>query len=246
MSAVIGSKPTRLVVVPYRPYLRLLVVVGTVTAVLLTGAVSYLVGKSQGMALGSQVIAERDALRSELTAKVAEAEDLSQQVANLRLAGEVDRASSEGVRGQVIELKEKIASLEQDITFYRNLMAPNENQRGLTIGSVDVISAGVPRHYNFKVVLQQLAVNHQVLNGSLRINIVGYDGEVARSVPLKDLSEQIDEEEIRLRFRYFQNIEGQLVLPEGFEPERIELVATSTGQNGTTVEKKFGWLIQES
>lgn len=246
MSAVIGSKPTRLVVVPYRPYLRLWITLGTVVAVLVTGVASYLIGKSQGMALGTNIIAERDALRSELAVKIVEADDLSQQVANLRLAGEVDRASSEGVRSQVIELKEKIAGLEQDITFYRNLMAPNENQRGLTIGSVDVISTGVPRRYNFKVVVQQFATNHQVLNGSLRITIVGYDGEVARRVPLKDLSEQIDQEDIRLRFRYFQNIEGQLVLPEGFEPERIELVATSTGQNGATVEKKFGWLIQES
>lgn len=246
MSAVIGSKPTRLVVVPYRPYARLCIILGTVAAVLLTGVVSYLVGKSQGMVQGTEIIAERDALRVELAAKVAEAEDLSQQVANLRLAGEVDRASNEGVRNQVIELKEKIASLEQDITFYRNLMAPNENQRGLTIGSVDVISTGVPRRYNFKVVMQQFAVNHQVINGSLRVTIVGYDGETVRRMPLKDLSEQIDQEDIKLRFRYFQNIEGQLVLPEGFEPERIELVAKSTGQNGTTVEKKFGWLTQES
>lgn len=246
MSAVKGSKPTRLVVVPYRPYARLVLVVGVATAVLVTGLVSYLAGKYHGMSLEAEILAERDVLRTELAAKVAEAEELSQQVANLRLASEVDRASSEGVRNQVIELKEKIANLEQDITFYRNLMAPNENQRGLTIGPVDVISTGIPRHYNFKVVMQQFATNHQVINGSLKVTIVGYDGQELRRIPLKDLSEQISDENIKLRFRYFQNIEGQLVLPEGFEPERIELVATSTGQNGKTVEKKFGWLIQES
>lgn len=246
MSAVKGSKPAQLVVVPYRPYARLTLVVGVVALVLLTGLSSYLIGKHHGASEEAGLLAERDSLRTQLAQKLAEAEELSQQVANLRLASEVDRASSEGVRTQVIELKDKIANLEQDITFYRNLMAPNENQRGLTIGSVDVISTGVPRRYNFKVVVQQFAVNHQVLSGSLNITIVGHEGEEPRRIPLKDLSDQVDEEDIKLRFRYFQNIEGQLQLPEDFEPERIELVATSSGQNGTTVEKKFGWLIQES
>lgn len=246
MSAVKGSKPTRMVVVPYRPYARLTLVVAVVVLVLLTGVSSYFIGKYRGTSEEAGLLAERDSLRQELAQKAAEAEELSQQVANLRLASEVDRASNEDVRNQVIELKEKIANLEQDIAFYRNLMAPNENQRGLTIGSVDVISTGIPRRYNFKVVVQQFAINHQVLNGSLNITIVGYDGEEARRIPLKDLSDQVDEEDIKLRFRYFQNIEGQLQLPEGFEPERIELVAKSTGQNGTTVEKKFGWLTQES
>lgn len=246
MFAVKGSEPTRLVVVPYRPYARVCLVLGVITLVLLTAISSYLIGQSRGKSEEADVVAERDSLRQQLAQKVAEAEELSQQVANLRLASEVDRASNEGVRNQVIDLKEKVANLEQDITFYRSLMAPNENQRGLTIGSVDVISTGMPRRYNFKVVMQQFATNHQVLNGSVRITIVGYEGEVARKIPLKDLSDQVDEEDIKLRFRYFQNIEGQLQLPEGFEPERIELVAKSTGQNGVTVEKKFGWLIQES
>jgi len=37
-----------------------------------------------------------------------------------------------------------------------------------------------------------------------------------------------------------------LELPVGFEPERIELTAKSTGRAGVAVEKKFGWLVQES
>src|SRR5690606_23358251 len=139
-----------------------------------------------------------------------------------------------------------IAALEEDITFYRGLMAPTENRRGLTIGSVDEIATGVSRQYDFKVVVQQLATNHQVLNGTLTVDIVGHQEGVVRRIPLSELSPQVDEENIKLRFKYFQNIQGQLQLPEGFEPERIELLAKSTGRDGVSVEKKFGWLVQES
>ncbi|MGQ9425377.1 DUF6776 family protein [Gilvimarinus sp. F26214L] len=244
--AVTGTKPTRLVVVPYRPYFRLLVSAGVAVLFVVAVGGSYWLGKHHGVTAQADAMGERDRLRRELQAKTDEADSLSQQVANLRLASEVDKASSEDVRNQVIELKAQIASLEKDITFYRGLMAPSENRSGLTIGSVDVISTGVPRRYDFKVVMQQLATNHQVLNGSVNITVVGHEDGATRNMPLKDLSPQIDEEDIKLRFKYFQNIEGYLDLPPGFEPERIELVAKSTGRNAKSVEKKFGWLVHES
>lgn len=246
MAAVKGSKTTRLKVVPHRPHHRLVTLVSLVLTFLLACGGSYWWGKHNGLSLQEEAIAERQQLRRELQAKVAEAEALSQQVANLKMASEVDQASSEDVRNQVIDLKGQIAALEEDIAFYRGLMAPSDNRRGLAIGSVDVIPTGVPRQYDFKVVVQQLATNHQVLNGSLRMTIVGHEGELARSFAIKELSPQVESETIRLRFKYFQNIEGQIRLPEGFEPEGIELVARSTGSNGVSVEKKFGWLVHES
>lgn len=246
MAAVKGSKSARLVVVPYRPYLRLVVGLGVALLVVLVATGSYILGSYRGVTEDGQAASERDQLRRELRQKMAESEALSQQVANLKLASEVDRASSEEVRGRVIELRGQIAALEEDIAFYRGLMAPTESRSGLTIGSVDIISTGVPRRYDFKVVMQQLATNHQVLNGSLRVTVVGRDGEAVRTMSLGELSPQVDEEEVKLRFKYFQNIEGQIELPEGFEPERIELQARSTGRNATSVEKKFGWLVHES
>lgn len=246
MVAVKGSKSTRLKVVPHRPYLGLVMGLGLSLLFVLVAGGSYLLGSYQGVALDSRAAAERDQLRRELQEKVAESEMLSQQVANLRLASEVDKASSEDVRNKVIELKGQIAALEEDIAFYRGLMAPTDNRSGLTIGSVDILPTGAERRYRFKVVVQQLATNHQVLNGSLRINIVGHEGESVRSISLSELSPQVADEEITLRFKYFQNIEGQIELPPGFEPERIELTAKSTGRNGTSVEKKFGWLVHES
>lgn len=246
MAAVKGSKSTRLAVVPYRPYLRLAMAAGMFLTVVLVAGGSYLMGSYQVIALDGQATGEYKQLSRELDAKIAENRMLSQQVANLKLASEVDQASSEDVRNEVIELKGQIAGLEEDIAFYRGLMAPTENRSGLTIGSVDIISTGAERRYKFKVVVQQLATNHQVLNGSLRVNIVGHEGEAIRSIPLKDLSAQVDDVDLKLRFKYFQNIEGQIELPAGFEPERIELVAKSTGRNGTSVEKKFGWLVHEN
>ncbi len=64
------------------------------------------------------------------------------------------------------------------------------------------------------------------------------------SIPLSDLSASEQNEEIRLQFRYFQNIEGELVLPENFEPTKVQILAVAEGENGKTVQKSFGWLVE--
>ena len=126
-------------------------------------------------------------------------------------------------------------------------MSPTENKRGLTIGSLDVIATGTPRHYQYKLVIQQLASNHSHLRGHMLFTVVGREanGQV-NSYALKDLSTEVSDEQIRLGFRYFQNVAGEIVLPEGFVPERVELMAKSSGRDAVEVEKKFGWLVQQS
>ncbi len=246
MATVKGTKERRLKVVAYNPYIQPVLIVSVVALCLAIGFGAFWFGKLSGLGVQEQALIERDALRLQLQQKTEETELLSQEVANLKLASVVDKASSEDVRGEVIKLKEQIAAQEEEISLYRGLMAPTENRQGLTIGSLELSATSVPRRYDFKVVVQQLATNHEILVGHLNFNVIGKDGEFERSIPLKDLTSQIDEEDIRLRFKYFQNIEGQLELPAGFEPERIELLARSTGRNATQVEKKLSWLVQES
>lgn len=246
MNAVKGSKQYHMRVVAYRPWLRWLMLV--VVSALAVGVVlgSFVVGQYTGVEQQAKAVAERDRLRIELDAKSQEAAQFRQSVANLQLGAQVDRKASEGVRGEVIQLKEQIAELEADISFYRGLMSPSDNKQGLTIGSLNVISTGAPRHYEYKLVMQQLAARHKILQGNLTFSIIGRQGENLRTLALKDVSESVNYDSIKLRFKYFQSLEGRLVLPVGFEPERIELVATSTGKDKASVEKKFGWLVQES
>lgn len=251
MSVVKGSKQYQVKVVSYRPLYRALV--WLVGAALVAGALlgSYVVGNYQGVALQAQAAAERDQLRIDLQAKTRELQENRQRVANLALGSEVDRKASEEVRTEVIDLKAQIAALQADISFYRGLMAPTGNKRGLTIGSLDVIATGAPREFRYKLVMQQLSTDHKMLSGTMSFNVVGRQlgvlgqPDTPMILPLKDLTDSVSSDKLKLRFKYFQNFVGRLTLPVGFEPQRIELLAKSTGKKAVTVEKNFGWLVQE-
>lgn len=245
MTAVKGSKQYRMKVVPYRPWMVALTTV--LLAAVVTGAVvgSFYYGKFSAGSLQTEAVAEYKQLREELKQKSAETEQLRQQVANLSLGSQVDRKASEDVRTQVIELKNKVAEQQEVISLYKGLMSPTAtNSRGLSIGSLEIIATGIGRSYQYKLVVQQLATNRGLLTGALKFNIVGRKDNESVVLSLKTVAADVDDENIKLRFKYFQTIEGTLVLPEGFEPQRVELQATSNGSDSVVVEKKFGWQVQ--
>ncbi|WP_207951931.1 DUF6776 family protein [Pseudomaricurvus alcaniphilus] len=240
-----GSKDCQMVVVPYRPWrARVLIALGVLLLILGTAG-SYWYGVKFGRADQLGAALERDSLVLKLQAADQELANLRQQVANLQLGAEVDQRASETVRAEVIELKSEVAALEEDISFYRSLMSPSENSSGLTIGSLSLVAVGQPGVYDYKLVVQQLAARHSLLKGTLNFNIVGRQAEQLVTLPLKDMADNVEEEDIKLRFKYFQTIAGRLTIPDGFEPERIELVASSTGSNAVVVKKNFGWLVEE-
>lgn len=244
MTVVKGSDQYKVKVVTYNPWRRSLVMVAVVVSLALAIVVSFSVGKYSGVDQHTQLQEERDALAIASALSENEIAQLRQQVANLSLGSEVDQRASEEVRAEVIALKAQIAVQQEDIGFYRGLMSPTENSRGLTIGSWD-LSRASGGEYQYKLVLQQLATIHNVLNGSVGINVIGYQNGDKVTYTLKELSEQNQYGRIKLKFKYFQTINGRLQLPEGFEPDYVEVMAESHGSNATKVDKKFGWFVQE-
>ncbi len=244
MTVVKGTKPSTLKVVKDRPVLRASVMVLAVLLMLLSGEFLYSYGVAKGMAGQQRALENLQELRSELDMTVKEKKRLAQELENTKVGVEVDQESLEQVRLEVFELKSQIAALEEDNKFYRNLMAPAGNKRGLTFGAVEMVKV-MDRTYRFKVVMQQLATNHQLLNGSLSVNIIGRMEGAVVVLPLKDLAPDIEATNIKLRFKYFQNVEAELTLPDGFVQERIELEARSTGKGATMIEKRLAWLAEE-
>jgi|TARA_B110000116_G_C16777983_1_gene556784 hypothetical protein len=246
MSSVKGSKQYQLEVVSYRPFYRWSMRLLAVCLVLGGIAGSYFFGLRQGTSLDLQALIERDNLRVDLADIMRSSGAYRQQLTDLELGSEIDRQANEDVRVKVIDLKAQVAGLEEEISFYKALMSPSGNKRGLTIGSVNIVASNTPRRYQYKLVLQQLATQHQLLKGYLNVHIVGRQAGQLVTLPMKDLNDELTDENIKLNFKYFQKFSGEMLLPEGFEPMSIALLAKSTGKNAVTVEEQFDWLVQNS
>tara|TARA_R110002110_G_C13470397_1_gene720528 strand:- start:5777 stop:6523 length:747 start_codon:yes stop_codon:yes gene_type:complete len=158
---------------------------------------------------------------------------------------EVDRASLEMLRSDIASRRDHIAALEEELAFYRGLMTPSASSEVLTVRTPELVALGLQGHFAYQILVQQEARKHPLLKGELRAEVVGTLRDLEVSYPLSELSEQLADVSVPLRFRYFQAIEGELVLPEGFTPQYISVVARATAPRKTKVSKQFPWQLRE-
>ena len=170
---------------------------------------------------------------------------LEQQIVSLDTRNEVDRATIEILRREIAQQKLQIAELEEGIQFYRGLMAPGEIGQGLSLRPMELVSTGVERRYLYRLVAPQEARKHSTLQGELYAEIVGtVDGE-RKTYPLSSLTDDMETSVQKLRFKYFQSVEGELTLPEGFQPEVINVVASARTPRNMEAREQYIWQPQE-
>lgn len=237
-----------LAVVPYRPYYSVIRVLIVFALVILLCVLSFYVGHYRGTTIEQSAIAERDHLRKAYGEMEKIVKQLEQNVANLKLGSQVDRKATEQVRTRVVELKNRIAELERDNTFYRDLMRPDSDDKGISVSAPTLsLSATTANTFEYKMMVKQQTESRLQVSGYLEFEVVGKGegGDVQRYF-LHQLSSVESAEKIKLNFRYFQRLEGTMVLPNNFTPERIELKVVSFKPKKALIEKKFNWVIKES
>jgi hypothetical protein len=244
MNKVIGSKQYRSVVVQDRPERRRLIILTVLLLFVLAVWLGYWLGSPSLQGGCKTLVAEHELTLGQLASLELQYQELNQQLVNISLGAEVDRQTVDNIRAVLGEHKQTITKLNEEISFYKGLMAPTAREQGLSIRSWEVYPTSDPSRFEFKLVMQQLAVKHTVLKGNVVVQLVGKQAGVEQTLPLNVLSEQVEEAAIHLRFKYFQYIDGELKLPKGFVVERVDIIAKATAPKGDQVEKHYSWMVQ--
>jgi Family of unknown function (DUF6776) len=185
------------------------------------------------------LLAELAAVRDQLASRDTELEVQ-------RTRHEVDRSALEIVRQEIASQQEEIAGLEEGLQFYRSLMAPGDTDQGLSLYEIELVPGKEPRHYSFRIVVkQQAARKYAQVKGELSAVVFGMLNGEPVEYSLAQLSDDVEGDVIKLGFRYFQSIEGEMTLPEGFDPGGVSLVATARTPRKLEVREEFSWQIQE-
>ena len=175
-----------------------------------------------------------------------EVENLHQWREDYRTRREVNAKALELVRGELASQHETIAELERDLYIYKSLAAPADLAEGLHIHSVEFTRNGQSDRYQFRVLVQQQSVRkNRTMTGTLRVQLVGHRNGKETKYHLARLSKEVSRNDIRLRFRYFQEIKGELKLPDGFVPQFVRASAKSTAPLKSEDDEEYPWAVQE-
>ena len=143
-----------------------------------------------------------------------------------------------------MNLRETISQLEEDVLYYKQIMSPENNDTGLMIGQLDLLQTDQANRIRYRLELRQVGNNDNLVSGYTNVNILGTQDRQEISIPLRSLAVDEDQIDIKIQFRYFQNIQGELELPEGFVPLGVQIIAVAEGSNEKTIQKSFAWLVE--
>ena len=242
MTAVKGSKQYQMVVVPHRPLYKAGIFLLFLMAMTAFSFLTYEFGMSQGLAFKVEVVKEKEQIKPRLASALVSIDAIRQEIADLKLGGDVDSRATEEVRQSVETLQDEIAQLNEEIKFYKGVMLPNAANKGLRIERLDVENTADPNKFRYRLLLTQVVDKHEIVQGGVEIALIGNTGEGERELSLSEM-DAAKKDAMGFRFRYFQNIDGELQLPIGFEPTEMMVVARSSGRNGQRLERKFSWQL---
>jgi hypothetical protein len=164
--------------------------------------------------------------------------ELEQRVATLSRSDQISREAMRDLQNTLAERDEEIAALRADVDFYERFVGSTAQRRGLTVHELKLQPRG-DNVWHFTATLTQNLNRGVVNNGELSLSVEGTLGGRLQRLDWPSLRQQADAEGIDYSFRYFQQVEGDLVLPQGMRPVRIH--ARVVPEGGRMVEQSFPW-----
>lgn len=164
--------------------------------------------------------------------------ELEQQVATLTRSDQISRDANTDLQSTLAERDEEIAGLRTDVAFYERFVGATAQRRGLTVHELKLQAQG-EQAWHFTATLTQNLNRGAVNAGRLQLAVEGTQGGKLRRLAWADLREQANAPGVAYSFKYFQQVEGDLVLPAGFSPTRVAVRLAP--QSGAAVEQSFAW-----
>lgn len=244
MNAVQGE---RLEIVAYDPFKRLVTKIAMVAGILLLVIAAFLLGRWSIWHERGTAVVERNELRQLTTEQNKELAELRRKVLVSESNSAVDKKAHQDIQQTVLNQNALIAKLENELHFYQRVIAPEKVDRGLRIDTFDLKPLEEdPRKVDFRLVVTQVTDNNTFIEGRALVSLIGTQGKTQEvTLPLKDVSPDINELAIRFRFKFFQNIVGQIQLPEDFEPEKVQVILQSTGNKAMRIQTEYNWPSKE-
>ena len=152
---------------------------------------------------------------------------------------DVVRRANNLLRASERERQDEIASLQADLEFYRRLGGANGSQAPLSVHYLELERTQSPRVYRVIFSLTQNLRWASNISGEVRLAVDGIRNGIAEHLTSEQLLAEAAEP-LDFQFKYFQQLECLITLPEGFEASRLTIQLKS-GSLKAPVEQSMEW-----
>ena len=203
-------------------------------------AVSLTVGLVVGQWSGKEAVLQNGALLQRLNALEGLQQSLERELAASKLAADVQEQAAQELQQRLTQLLGEKVELENAVSFYRDLMEVGAKKEGLRVASFTVLATNTPQIFQFSILVTQIAEKRKYVAGDIQLKVIGIL-QGGRQEVIFDAKNAVVGFPLKLRFKYFQDLVGQIRLPPDFIPERVSISVQQNGKKTTGAD--FEWSL---
>ena len=209
---------------------------------------AYLVFEYGRISAGYDVVdaaVERAGLEAHIGSLDDRIEELEQEVALLETHREIDREAYREVESSLLDLQAKIQEQQDAIAFYRGIVSPADGKPGLRVQDFRLTRGAEEREFTLRLVLVQAMKHDRKVSGNVALTVEGNEAGETKSYAFSELLPAEAQQDWPFSFRYFQDFDRQIVLPDGFTPERVNVEVRSRTKSISSIEESFAWVTSQ-
>lgn len=168
-------------------------------------------------------------LRRELDLLAERNERNQARLAVLERETEVVREANRMLREEESGRQAEINRLRAELDFYSRLAGTGGERTGLAVYQVELTRTESPLVFRFILTLTQNIRRASIVSGKANLDVEGTLQDRPVTIYWSQLTEGMAIDNA-FRFKYFQQLEGYLTLPEFFSPTRLVVSLDAKGQ----------------
>lgn len=215
-------------------WLKILLMISVVCGVAWVAYQQGSAGETSGFA-----VLQPDA-KSKIAVLEKERDQLRRELTMVKQAAEIDRESILTIRDQIKVFQDERLKMEEELAFLRGIVSTTSKKTALKVQNFRLEPGLETRQFHYKFSVSQVINSGIVAKGKIELSVEGLQGGRTKRLSLNQVSPD-DVESIKMRFRFFQNVEGKLLIPEGFEPATINIEVKPSGKKLAPVKETFNW-----
>jgi hypothetical protein len=231
--------PTRKIITIQRPALWLLsfVVFICIILVSLLGAFEY--GRYNAGFNSVDSAAYIEQLQAQLEESQAEIVENKRQATMLERNSLIDVDASSQLKETLAQAQNEALKLKKELSFYKSIVAPEQGNRSLAIQTIQ-LKMNTVGGYDYKIMVSQRGRNDQFARGTVDVSIEGVSEGQPVTLKLAEVSNDT-KEPMKFGFKYFQNFEGAMILPEAFQPDLVRVQVKPSKGKIKAIDEQFAW-----
>ncbi len=219
---------------PWKIWLAILLLIGLM-------AMFFYLGKGYQSYQFDHLVLERETLVARINDLENRNHNLVQKNAPLEGASKIERDAYELANQELVRLQQELLAQKEELVFYRGIVSPKDAALAVNLQSFEVRKKNNQNHYSYKMILTKSGKSTKKIYGGAKIVIRGEDSGSVSELALPDLRLENPGKATKFAFRYFQVFEGDIALPDGFEPFEVEIGIKPTTKKVKSFSETISW-----